>query len=101
MKERLSDLIHQFQEWRHRRNANEEQEHAKDPSGHRLANLTRWIAWFTAVSVVIAADHDGPGLKAAEAAADRWQSEGRRVRIARPDRAGADFNDILRERENG
>ena len=46
-------------------------------------------------SVVIAADADGPGRKAAEAAAARWQREGRRVRIATPDTAGADFNDIL------
>jgi putative DNA primase/helicase len=49
-------------------------------------------------SVVIAADADEAGKRAAEAAADRWRAEGRRVRIARPDRPGQDFNDILRER---
>ncbi len=49
-------------------------------------------------SVVIAADAEGPGRKAAEAAAARWQSEGRRVRIATPDVPGADFNDILQAR---
>ena len=48
-------------------------------------------------SVVIATDADPPGRRAAEAAADRWQGEGRRVRIALPDCAGADFNDILME----
>ncbi len=46
-------------------------------------------------SVVIAADADGPGRRAAEDAAARWQAEGRRVRIATPDVPGADFNDIL------
>lgn len=46
-------------------------------------------------SVVIAADADGPGSKAAEAAAARWRREGRRVRIATPDTPGADFNDVL------
>ena len=46
-------------------------------------------------SVVIAADGDGPGKRAAQMAAARWRAEGRRVRIATPDVAGADFNDIL------
>lgn len=46
-------------------------------------------------SVVIAADADGPGRRAAEAAAARWQREGRKVRIATPDVPGADFNDVL------
>jgi putative DNA primase/helicase len=47
-------------------------------------------------AVVIAADADEAGKKAADAAADRWRAEGRRVRIARPDQPGQDFNDILR-----
>ncbi len=46
-------------------------------------------------SVVIAADADGPGRKAAQDAAARWRAEGRRVRIATPDTPGADFNDVL------
>ena len=49
-------------------------------------------------AVVIAADADEPGRKAAETAASRWRAEGRKVRIARPDRPGRDFNDLLRER---
>ncbi len=49
-------------------------------------------------AVVIAADADGPGRQAAEGAAARWRAEGRRVRIATPDRHGQDFNDILAER---
>jgi putative DNA primase/helicase len=49
-------------------------------------------------AVVIAADADEAGQKAAEAAAARWRAEGRRVRIARPDKPGHDFNDILAER---
>ncbi len=46
-------------------------------------------------AVVIAADHDPPGIKAARAAAARWRQEGRRVRIATPERAGADFADMV------
>ena len=79
-------------------------------SAGRLLNLPAWAALSAgnmarglilppeARAVVIAADADIAGSKAAEAAADRWRAEGRRVRIARPDRPGRDFNDILRER---
>jgi putative DNA primase/helicase len=47
--------------------------------------------------VVILADHDanGAGKRAARAAAQRWLSEGRRVRIAMPPEPGTDFNDLL------
>ena len=48
-------------------------------------------------AVVIATDPDPPGETAAQQAAARWTAEGRAVRIARPDREGADFNDLLRE----
>jgi putative DNA primase/helicase len=54
-------------------------------------------------SVLIAADHDvrGQGQRAAQALAQRLLAEGRRVRIATPDRPGDDFNDVLlRERTN-
>ena len=47
-------------------------------------------------SVVIAADADEAGERAARDAALRWARDGRRVRIARPDQAGRDFNDVLR-----
>ena len=46
--------------------------------------------------VVIAADHDGPGRRAAAGAASRWRAEGRAVRIMQPDRPGQDFNDLHR-----
>ncbi|WP_288049837.1 toprim domain-containing protein [Acidiphilium sp.] len=46
--------------------------------------------------VIVAADADEPGERAAREAALRWQREGRTVRIARPDVAGYDFNDVLR-----
>ncbi len=46
-------------------------------------------------SVVIAADADGAGCRAAQDAAARWRREGRRVRIATPDTPGCDFNDVL------
>ena len=44
--------------------------------------------------VVVALDPDGPGERAARAAAARWLAEGRAVRIARPVGPG-DFNDVL------
>ena len=49
--------------------------------------------------VIVAADNDPPGLRAANRAVARWKAEGRTVRLAVPDRAGADFNDVLRDRE--
>jgi phage/plasmid primase-like uncharacterized protein len=48
--------------------------------------------------VLIAADNDAPGREAARQAARRWKAEGRAVRVAMPDREGADFNDVVRER---
>ena len=47
--------------------------------------------------VIVAADPDAPGEKAARAAAQRWAAEGRTVRIARPTGRG-DFNDLLQAR---
>ncbi len=79
-------------------------------SAGRLLGLPAWAALSagnlaagvmlppTVQAVVIAADADAAGDKAAEAAAMRWRKEGRRVRIARPDRPGRDFNDVLRVR---
>ena len=47
--------------------------------------------------IIILADHDasGAGMRAAEAAARRFQREGRQVAIALPPRQGDDFNDLL------
>ena len=50
----------------------------------------------TVREVVICADHDAPGLKAAHAAADRLTHLGKQVKIALPPQAGYDFNDILK-----
>jgi len=49
-------------------------------------------------TVTIAADNDAPGRQAARAAALRWRAEGRTVKVATPDKPGADFNDLLRAR---
>lgn len=49
-------------------------------------------------SVVIAADHDRAGRRAAAGAAQRWCAEGRAVRVLQPDVADTDFNDLLRHR---
>lgn len=48
-------------------------------------------------SVVIAADHDPAGLRAAEDAGLRWRDEGRSVRIIRAARPGADAADVLKD----
>jgi putative DNA primase/helicase len=45
--------------------------------------------------VILLADGDDAGERAAQQAARRWKDESRRVRIARPPR-GMDFNDIAR-----
>lgn len=45
--------------------------------------------------VVIAADADPAGQRAAEASARRWAAEGRRVEILTPCGEGQDFNDVL------
>ena len=64
-------------------------------------NLARGLVLPPSVrSVVIAADPDQEGERAAVSAALRWRSEGRTVRIARPTGTG-DFNDLLRERSHG
>jgi hypothetical protein len=49
-----------------------------------------------ASELVIAADHDSAGLHAAMAAAERFTAQGRKVRIAVPQRG--DFADLLNER---
>lgn len=49
--------------------------------------------------VVIAGDADPPGREAAQRAARRWKAEGRRVKVALPQRDGTDFNDLLLERQ--
>ncbi len=46
--------------------------------------------------VLICADHDPAGLKAAYAAAERLTREGRRVKIATPPQTDTDFNDMLK-----
>ncbi len=47
--------------------------------------------------VIIAADNDEPGLKAARAAADAYRARGLSVRIFAPGKVKADFNDVVRE----
>ncbi|WP_160935232.1 DUF7146 domain-containing protein [Teichococcus coralli] len=59
-------------------------------------NLARLTLPATARDVIVAADADAPGQRAAWAAAQRWEGEGRRVRVAIPDTSGTDFCDVLR-----
>jgi putative DNA primase/helicase len=47
--------------------------------------------------VTIAADHDPPGLEAAQVLCERLEADGRSVTMIRPNREGADFNDVLLE----
>jgi putative DNA primase/helicase len=72
-------------------------------SGISAGNLARTLALPREVrAVVVAADPDDPGMRAACGAARRWKAEGRRVRIATPNQRCADFNDLLMEaRANG
>jgi putative DNA primase/helicase len=49
------------------------------------------------VVIAVDRDHSGTGERSARAAAQRWVSEGRRVRLIIPNRIGADINDLLRE----
>jgi putative DNA primase/helicase len=61
-------------------------------------NLSRIDLPPAVVEVIIAADADPVGQREAERAAQRWQAEGRRVRIATPDEPGQDFNNLLMRR---
>ncbi|MDJ0391365.1 toprim domain-containing protein [Roseomonas sp. E05] len=61
-------------------------------------NLERLELPATARALIVAGDADTPGQRAAWTAGRRWEAEGRRVRVALPDTAGADFNDLLRAR---
>jgi putative DNA primase/helicase len=47
-------------------------------------------------TIVIAADNDPAGLRAAEAAWRRWRAEGRECRIVKPVAPDEDFNDLQR-----
>jgi len=60
------------------------------------AGLQRVMVPDTVREVLICADNDAPGLKAAHAAADRLYRLGKQVRLATPQQTGADFNDILK-----
>lgn len=51
--------------------------------------------------VVIAADHDKPGIDAAQNAMRRWRQEGRIVRMVLPDIEGEDFADVQARRMGG
>ncbi len=77
---------------------------------HKLSGLPVWAALSTSGlinlalpdevrEVVIAADHDenGAGERAANAAAKRWCSEGRKVEITMPTDPGSDWLDVLEE----
>ena len=48
-----------------------------------------------ATNIIIAGDHDRPGLASAHRAASRFRREGRVVRIVVPPELGADFNDWM------
>lgn len=52
-------------------------------------------------TIVIAADHDAPGLRAAEDAWRRWRAEGRECRIVKPVAQDTDFNDVQRAKARG
>ena len=45
-------------------------------------------------SLLIAADHDDAGIRAAQACAARWAAAGREVHVAMPEQRKSDFNDV-------
>jgi hypothetical protein len=47
-------------------------------------------------SLLIAADNDDSGIRAANSCAPRWAGAGREVAIAMPPTAKSDFNDVAR-----
>lgn len=51
--------------------------------------------------VVVAADHDKPGIDAAQDAIRRWRREGRECRLVMPDKEGADFADLMAQGAGG
>lgn len=57
-------------------------------------NLTTFPVLPGIESLLIAADHDDAGIKAAKTCADRWAEAGREVRIAMPPAAKTDINDL-------
>lgn len=59
------------------------------------SNLTAFPVLPGIESLLIAADHDDAGIKAARACADRWAEAGREVRIAMPPAAKTDINDLV------
>jgi hypothetical protein len=77
-------------------------------SAMQATGLPAWAALSTAglqaldlppevKDVIVLADGDEPGERAAQNAARRWKAEQRRVRIARAPQ-GFDFNDVLQDR---
>jgi hypothetical protein len=64
---------------------------ALSTSGLRALDLPEGV-----IEVIILADGDAPGERAARHAAARWVRQGQRVRIARPP-PNHDFNDVLRK----
>lgn len=59
------------------------------------SNMSALILPKTVTSVVIAADHDTPGLKAAQKAAAKFIEQGIKTRITVPPEKGSDWNDVL------
>lgn len=75
-----------------------------------VQNSTEWPMWAclstsglqnivlpdSVLEVLICADHDPAGLKAAYAAAERLTRQGRQVKIATPPQNNTDFNDMMK-----
>lgn len=64
-------------------------------------NMSKMVLPPDVRSVIILADNDPPGLKSAYEAAERWDREGRQVRISRPPVGVKDFNALMMEPRHG
>ncbi len=56
------------------------------------------VAGVGKLGILVDRDANGVGAESARRCADRWGRAGRSVALLTPQRAGADFNDLIRER---
>ena len=74
--------------------------HAPAWSALNAGNLTRFPVLGGIENLVIFADHDEAGIKAARACAERWEAAGRHVVAVTANAVKADVNDLVREAVN-
>ena len=61
------------------------------------SGLTGIVIPESVTEILIFADYDEPGIRAANTSADRFRNEGRTARVVLPPDPGTDFNDVMKE----